>query len=217
VLSNHDVVRHTTRFALPDGLNERRWLLDGDRALLDAEGGLRRARAASLLAMALPGSVYLYQGEELGLPEVHDLPPAALDDPTWEASGRTLKGRDGCRVPLPWTVDGPSHGFGNGGSWLPMPDGWGALSVEAQDGRPGSTLEMYRAALAIRRSHLLHVDMEWLDLGPDAIAFRRRDLICVVNFGPDQLALPAGEVVVASDTVRGRDLGPESTAWLVAG
>ncbi|HEY7822000.1 MAG TPA: alpha-amylase family glycosyl hydrolase, partial [Acidimicrobiia bacterium] len=106
VLSNHDVVRHATRYALPQDVEAKKWLLDGDRSLLDPDKGLRRARAAALLMLALPGSVYLYQGEELGLTEVHDLPPGVLDDPMWERSGHAEKGRDGCRVPVPWSRRG---------------------------------------------------------------------------------------------------------------
>jgi alpha-glucosidase len=110
VLSNHDVIRHATRYGLPQGVDAKQWLLDGDRSLLDLDLGLRRARAATLALFALPGSVYIYQGEELGLHEVVDLPTEVLQDPVWERSGHEEKGRDGCRVPIPWTVDGPSAG-----------------------------------------------------------------------------------------------------------
>src|SRR5699024_4054212 len=110
VLSNHDVVRHVTRFG-------------GD------ERGLRRARAGTLFKLALPGSAYLYQGEELGLPEVTDLPEESLQDPTWERSGRTDRGRDGCRVPLPWEGENSPFGFAPEGTtpWLPMPEAYGPL------------------------------------------------------------------------------------------
>ena len=115
VLSNHDVVRHTSRYALPAGADYDEWLMsDGALPLADEIAGLRRARAATLLMLALPGSSYLYQGEELGLFEVSDLPAHALQDPIWMRTLQTKKGRDGCRVPLPWTDDGDSFGFGSG-------------------------------------------------------------------------------------------------------
>ncbi|MGW6402256.1 glycoside hydrolase family 13 protein [Streptomyces sp. NPDC055134] len=184
VLSNHDVTRHTTRYANPPGLGTQQRVA-GDPAL-----GLRRARAATLLMLALPGSAYVYQGEELGLPDVVDLPDEVRQDPSFFRAAGQDGFRDGCRVPIPWTVDGPSYGFGAGGSWLPQPAGWGALSVEAQTGVPGSTLEMYRSALAVRRAHpaLGAGDfVEWLKAPEGVLAFRRepRDggeaFVCVAN------------------------------------
>lgn len=115
VLSNHDVTRHATRFANPPGPGTQ-LRTAGDRAL-----GLRRARAATLLMLALPGSAYVYQGEELGLPDVVDLPDEVRQDPSFFRSAGQDGLRDGCRVPIPWTTDGPSHGFGPAGSWLPQP------------------------------------------------------------------------------------------------
>ncbi|MCK1796193.1 glycoside hydrolase family 13 protein [Streptomyces sp. XM4193] len=161
VLSNHDVVRHRTRF-----------------------GGLARARAASLLMLALPGSAYVYQGEELGLPEVLDLPDEVRQDPSFFKDNGQDGLRDGCRVPLPWTVGGSSHGFGEGGSWLPQPEGWGELSVEAQQGDPDSTLELYRAALTIRRDHpdLGAGDaVQWLAAPEGVLALRRGAFLCAAN------------------------------------
>ncbi|WP_433269564.1 glycoside hydrolase family 13 protein [Actinosynnema sp. CS-041913] len=197
VLSNHDVQRHVTRY-----------------------GGVPRARAAALLMLALPGSAYVYQGEELGLPEVLDLPEDVLQDPVWERSGHTDRGRDGCRVPLPWTADGPSFGFGDGGSWLPQPAGWGALSVERQQGDPDSVLELYRRALRIRREHPdlgagSHV--EWLDAPADVLRFRRGAFTCAVNLGADTVRLPAGEVLLASGGYRVDDadvlVPPDTAVW----
>jgi alpha-glucosidase len=216
VLSNHDVVRHPTRYGLPQDIKAKNWLLHGDRDLLDPELGLRRARAATLLMLALPGSVYLYQGEELGLPEVHDLPEGVLDDPVWERSGHTEKGRDGCRVPLPWETDGESFGFGFDGAWLPQPEGWGALSVEAQEGDKGSTLEMYREALRIR-SELLESDEElvWLDRGDGTLAFRRGSgVVCLVNYGVDPVPVPDGEVLIASAELDGDVIPTDTAVWV---
>ncbi len=146
---------------------------------------MRRARAATLLLLALPGSTYIYQGEELGLPEVWDLPPEVLDDPAWNNSGHTQKGRDGCRVPIPWTSDGPSFGFGDAAPWLPQPARYGELSAAAQAGVAGSTLEMYRRALRLRAEHLKgDEDLEWLDSAKDVLSFRRGSgVVCIVNFG----------------------------------
>ncbi|MGD2059492.1 MAG: glycoside hydrolase family 13 protein, partial [Acidimicrobiia bacterium] len=215
VLSNHDVVRHATRYGLSPGVDERAWLMSGDPGQLDAGLGLRRARAAALLMLALPGSVYVYQGEELGLPEVFDLPEAVLDDPVWERSGHTDKGRDGCRVPIPWKRTGPSFGFGDNGSWLPQPEIWGELSVEAQDGVEGSTLELYRTAIAIRNQRLrVDEDLTWIDIGPGVLAFQRGSgLACVVNFGSEAVPMPPGEVVLASDAV-GDSLPGNTAVWL---
>ncbi|MGW2324290.1 glycoside hydrolase family 13 protein [Streptomyces sp. NPDC001700] len=226
VLSNHDVIRHRSRFALPDdltGAGRDAWLLaDGREPEADLALGLRRARAATLLMLALPGSSYLYQGEELGLPEVADLPVAALQDPTWERSGHRVKGRDGCRVPVPWTRGGPSYGFGAGGAWLPQPEGFGELSVEAQDGEAGSTLELYRRALRLRRELRGDESVEWLgsvaELSAGVLHFRRAGgWHSVTNLSASAVPLPAvGEVVLSSVPLSddASSLPPDSTVWL---
>lgn len=170
VLSNHDVTRHRTRFGNPPGLGTQ------IRSAGDPELGLRRARAATLLMLALPGSAYVYQGEELGLPDVVDLPDEVRQDPSYFRAAGQDGFRDGCRVPIPWTRTGPSYGFGSGGSWLPQPGDWAELSVEAQTGRPGSTLELYRSALAARRTQPAlgaGESVEWLDAPEGVLAFRR--------------------------------------------
>ncbi|MEU8520278.1 glycoside hydrolase family 13 protein [Streptomyces sp. NPDC048577] len=194
VLSNHDVVRHPTRYG------------QGDPA-----AGLRRARAAALMTLALPGSVYLYQGEELGLPEVTDLPDELRQDPAF-LRGEGQDGlRDGCRVPLPWTAEGPSYGFGPAGSWLPQPPEWGGLSVAAQTGDPASTLELYRAALRLRREHpaLGAGDaVEWLDAPEGVLAFRRNSadgsggsVLVTLNTTDGLVELPLqGSVLLGSAT-----------------
>ncbi|MEU0740061.1 glycoside hydrolase family 13 protein [Streptomyces sp. NPDC006134] len=217
VLSNHDVVRHTSRLMLPPGTDDNAWLLSGGRAPEIGEAaGLRRARAATLLMLALPGSAYLYQGEELGLPEVADLPTAVLQDPIWEQTGHVRKGRDGCRVPLPWTTTGPSYGFGPGGSWLPQPPGFAAYAVEAQDGVAGSTLELYRTALRLRRKLLDGETLTWSDDEPRGVLrFDRSDRWrCVANLSGRTVPLPAGEVLLTSVPLEDGRLGPDTTAWL---
>jgi alpha-glucosidase len=166
--------------------------------------------------LALPGSVYLYQGEELGLPEVHDLPFEVLEDPVWVRSGNSLKGRDGCRVPIPWTIAGPSCGFSDDGSWLPQPNDWGVRSVEAQDGADQSTLELYKAALAIRRRELDGDDsLAWADLGDEVVAFRRGSRVdVVVNFGSEPIAIPEGMVLLTSGDLVDGLLPGDSAVWL---
>ncbi|MEU3423461.1 alpha-amylase family glycosyl hydrolase [Streptomyces murinus] len=199
VLSNHDVTRHATRFANPAGLGTQ------IRTAGDRELGLRRARAATLLMLALPGSAYLYQGEELGLPDVVDLPDEVRQDPAYFRGEGQDGFRDGCRVPIPWTRTGSSYGFGDGGSWLPQPASWGELSVEAQTGTAGSTLELYRAALAARRAQPdlgAGEALEWLRAPEGVLAFRRGEFVCVANTTGESVTIPAyGRVLLASGEV----------------
>ncbi|MFD7538561.1 glycoside hydrolase family 13 protein [Streptomyces sp. NPDC059819] len=196
VLSNHDVTRHATRFANPPGLGTQ-LRTPGDREL-----GLRRARAATLLMLALPGSAYVYQGEELGLPDVTDLPDEVRQDPSFFRAAGQDGFRDGCRVPIPWTVEGPSYGFGSGGSWLPQPASWAGLSVEAQTGDADSTLELYRRAIAARRAHPglgAGDDLRWLDAPEGVLAFTREGFVCTVNLTGRLVSLPLpGRAVLAS-------------------
>jgi alpha-glucosidase len=201
VLSNHDVTRHVTRFG-------------------GGERGVRRARAAALMVLALPGGAYVYQGEELALPEIEDLPEEVLADPVWERSGHTERGRDGCRVPIPWERDGPSYGFGPDGSWLPQPPSWSGLSVQAQLGVTGSTLELYRSALAVRRLHpaLGEGAMEWLGVASASVLALRREpgFVCVVNFGAEPAELPEHEKVLLASEPLGADgrLPADTAVWL---
>ncbi|MEV8564361.1 glycoside hydrolase family 13 protein [Streptomyces sp. NPDC051322] len=215
VLSNHDVTRHATRFANPPGGTQIR--TPGDREL-----GLRRARAATLLMLALPGSAYVYQGEELGLPDVTDLPDEVRQDPSFFRAAGQDGFRDGCRVPIPWTTTGSSYGFGAGGSWLPQPDSWSGLSVEAQTGDPDSTLELYRSALALRRElpGLGAGDrVDWQPgLPAGVLAFARPGFVCTVNTTGDAVRIPApGRAVLASAevTAGGAEfvLPPDATVW----
>ena len=224
VLSNHDVVRHASRYALPVGFGRAdldAWLLgDGRDPAPDLELGLRRARAATLLMLALPGSSYLYQGEELGLPEVADLAPEVLQDPVWERTGHRRKGRDGCRVPLPWTTEGPSFGFSEVEGWLPQPASFARYAVAAQQGVEGSTLELYRAALQVRRKMQGDESLEWVgdeDAAAAGVLHFRRSTgwHSVTNFTDRPLPLPPGEVLLASSplTEEGQ-LPANTTVWL---
>ncbi len=214
--SNHDVVRHASRFGLPAGTDLNAWLLSGGTdPVEDVELGARRARAAVLLLLALPGSAYVYQGEELGLREVADLAPEDLEDPIWLRSQHTEKGRDGCRVPLPWTMGGSSFGFGDDGAHLPQPAWFRDVAVEAQDGVDGSMLELYRSALALR--HRLHTDpeLEWHEDGAEVLHFARSGgWHVVVNLGTRPAPLPAGEVLLASAPLADGALPPDAAAWI---
>jgi alpha-glucosidase len=221
VLSSHDVPRHATRYALPAWVNAEEWLLDdGRNPHVDPEVAQRRARAATLLMLALPGSAYLYQGEELGLLEVADLPADRLRDPVYERSHHQLKGRDGCRVPLPWTADGPSFGFGDRGSWLPQPRWFGRYAMDQQVGRPDSHLELYRTALSLRRALRTDDDVAWVEHPdqPGVVHLRRSNgWSCLTNFTAQPVPMPAGRVLLRSLDPTGRDLvDPETTVWFEA-
>ncbi|MFB9378028.1 glycoside hydrolase family 13 protein [Kineococcus gynurae] len=219
VLSNHDVVRHRSRYGLPHGTDRVPWLQShGTDPRPDLEQGLRRARAATAFALALPGSAYLYQGEELGLPEVADLPAEVLQDPTWVRSGGTYKGRDGCRVPLPWTADGPSFGFGAGGAHLPQPAWFGELAAEGQEQDDSSTLSWYREALARRAWLQTEETLEFLPAPDGVVAFRRPGgWVNVTNFTTRPVARPEGRVVLDSSgaPAASAQVAGESTVWLV--
>jgi alpha-glucosidase len=197
VLSNHDVIRHASRLGLPIGTPRPVGIGIGDPQP-DPVAGLRRARAATLLMLALPGSAYLYQGEELGLPEHMTLPDEARQDPTYRRSGGTQRGRDGSRVPIPWEADAPSYGFGpTDRSWLPQPAIWAEYALDRQRGVAGSTYEMYRTALRLRRElNLGRGTLAWEPAGDDVLAFRNGDLYVLTNFGAEPVPLPAGARVI---------------------
>ena len=225
VFSNHDVTRHATRYGLPP-LNGRavkggvEWVRDGGpKEALDVAGGIRRAKAATQLMLALPGSAYLYQGEELGLHEVADIPADRRQDPSffrgaeWDGLGR-----DGCRVPLPWEPDGPSFGFGANGAHLPQPVWFAGYAASVQEADGGSTLAFYRTALALRRGLQTEEKLQWIDTGDaDVLHFvRPGGWHVVANFGTAAVELPAGELLLASVPVEGGKLAGEATAWLRA-
>ncbi len=218
VLSNHDVVRHASRLALtaenPQGAGiGPRSLGKPDRVL-----GLRRARAATLLMLALPGSAYIYQGEELGLPEHVELPDSARQDPTWFRTKHKRYGRDGCRVPIPWEAAAPAYGFSiSGESWLPQPADWAPYARDAQEGIPGSTLETYKAALSLRALHGLGLgNLEWLKgYSKDVIAFHNGDVTVIANLGSKSIPLPAGTILMSSEPIDS-SLPGDTTVWLAS-
>ncbi|UZX05288.1 glycoside hydrolase family 13 protein [Arthrobacter sp. CDRTa11] len=229
VFSNHDVVRHATRYGLTAatpagegeimaGLAGKEWLLDGGRREdVNAELGLRRARAASLLMFALPGSAYLYQGEELGLQEVgNEIPDSERQDPAFYRNKGVEIGRDGCRVPLPWTTEGSSFGFGDGGAHLPQPEWFAAYAADSQAGIHGSTLELYRAALRLRRELQAVEELEWIETGnPKVLHFNRPGgWQSITNFGDTPVDLPPGVVLVSSAPLEHGKLPGNSTVWV---
>ena len=218
VLSSHDVPRHATRLGLDPDVDLYAWLThDSNQPPLDVQRGVQRARAATLMMLALPGSAYLYQGEELGLPEVADLPVEALQDPIWSRTDGLLKGRDGCRVPLPWTSTGSSFGFGSNGSWLPQPPWFADFSVERQEADAASTLHLYRRALRLRRRlQTADTTVTWLDTDPGALHFRRASgWECLVNFGRSALPVPPGREVLLTSAAGAADkLEPDTAVWL---
>ncbi len=206
VLSNHDVVRHVTRYG-------------------GGELGTRRARAAVMLMLALPGGAYVYQGEELGLAEVTDLPDEALQDPTFRRSGGTERGRDGCRVPLPWSGRQPPFGFGperppergagpGSETWLPQPSEWATSAVERQEAEATSMLSLYREALRQRRLLVEHGPLVWVEAGADVVVFTRQpNFACVVNLGTEPVESPvSGRVPLSSSPLTASALIPGDTA-----
>ena len=234
VLENHDVVRAPSRYGRPPTTRHGNATFD-EADPVDVELGVRRARAAFLLYSALPGGLYVYQGQELGLPQVDDIPDDALQDPTWERSGHTDRGRDGCRVPIPWTAGGTNFGFSPDGAsapWLPQPAWFADHAADVEQGDPGSVLELVRAALAIRHREdaLGDGDLTWESApGDEVLAFRREpsDRVelrsaaspgfrCVVNLSTEPVPLQ-GQVLLASGPLHddGR-LPPDTAVWLRA-
>jgi alpha-glucosidase len=218
VLSNHDVTRPVTRY----GREDTSFAFERKRAgtPTDLARGTRRARAAALLTMALPGSLYVYQGEELGLPEVEDIPSHLRQDPMHARSGGVDPGRDGCRVPLPWAGTQPPYGFSDNGvgPWLTQPGDWAPLTVEAQADEPTSMLTLYRRGLRLRRDAPWGAagDLHWLPSPDDVLAFARGPrFLCLTNFGPDAVPLPAGtELLLSSTDLEGGAVPPDTTVWL---
>ena len=232
VLDNHDRVRHATRYGLPKKTDLRMWLLsDGKSHVVNRELGLARARAATLFLLALPGCTYMYQGEELGLFEVEDLKEQDLQDPTWfrnvvkkmrkeKPSGLALihteKGRDGCRVPLPWAPVGDSFEFSKSGkSHLPQPKWFKDFSVKIQSGIKGTTLEMYREALALRKVLQTEEELHWLPTkSVEVLHFARPNgWHCIMNFNSKPYKMPKGEILISSGPLKAGKIPPNTTIW----
>ncbi|WP_104112048.1 glycoside hydrolase family 13 protein [Arthrobacter sp. N199823] len=235
VLSNHDVVRHATRFGY-DGGSPR----DGDGVGAGDEQpnlalGRQRAAAASLFMLALPGACYLYQGEELGLPDHTTLPNDARQDPTFARTGGERIGRDGCRVPLPWVAGSPAAGFSDGSGagvagtqddgatpsapWLPQPLDWSSYARDSQANDPASHLSLYRKALALRRELQLGTgSLQWAEeyCSEGSLAFLNGSTLVLINTGNEPLRLPAGTVIARSlpDLGDNAELESSEAIWL---
>lgn len=217
VLSNHDVIRHVSRFGL-DGTGRGANGVFATDPQPDADRGLRRGRAATLQMLALPGSAYIYQGEELGLPEHTTMPNEYRQDPAFERTERTEAGRDGCRVPLPWDSTQPGAGFSFGADaepWLPQPESYTELAANEQIGVDGSMYEYYRRALHLRREFALgDGDLVWVEglmnEAPDVVAFRNGQVTVVTNYGTEPVRLPLGGEIIA-DSSDGAVIGEELT------
>ncbi|AEF40121.1 glycoside hydrolase family 13 protein [Hoyosella subflava] len=223
VLSSHDIPRPVTRYARsqPEFDVQPEW----DRARWSAEEpdlelGKRRARAAALLQLALPGTAYIYQGDELGLDEVESLPPEVRNDPTWAQSGYTDVGRDGCRVPLPWSGTSPPFGFSPEAShadpWLPQPEHWESRTVLDQQNDNASFVWLYRSAIHLRTALFpAETELEWLGFAGQVLAFQRGDSQCWVNLGDEPVDLPAGwDVVLESSRTHGDSLPSDTAVWM---
>ena len=216
VLSNHDVVRHPSRLGLADP-GSRPNGIGAEDPQPDEALGLRRARAATVFMLGLPGSAYLYQGEELGLPEHTTLADDEREDPTWWRSEHTERGRDGCRIPLPWEAGAPGFGFSpTGATWLSQPESFARYAADVQRGVPGSTLELYRAALRLRRDLGLGVgSLAWVeDLPAGVLGFVSGDVLVALNTTGAAVAVPAGEVLLSSVPAEPGTLPADAAAWV---
>jgi len=216
VLSNHDIVRHATRLALGKDNPQGHGIGPSTPGLPDVGEGVTRGRAASLLMLSLPGSAYMYQGEELGLPEVVDIPGEARQDPTWARTQGERYGRDGCRVPIPWEAAAPAYGFSpTGAAWLPQPAMWAGFARDAQAGVDGSTLEMYRAALRLRREHGLGTgEVAWRDSPAGVLVLDNGPVRVIANVSGDPVRVD-DEVLVASSPLTDGTLPADATVWVV--
>jgi alpha-glucosidase len=226
VFNNHDVVRSVDRFDLGLGLSGGTTLeRQGDVNKFNLKRGQKRARAGALLMLALPGGAYIYQGEELTLPEARDIPEDRLSDPRWKMSDYKDRGRDGCRVPLPWKSNAAgAFGFSDNAnltpadSWLPQSNNWGDYSVQVQDSDPNSSLNLYRKALEIRKSQsgLGDGPMSWVDAPEYVVAFSRPgDFYCYLNLGAD-FKLPQGaKVLVSSSPIENSILPTDTAVWFI--
>ena len=199
-LSNHDVVREVTRYG-------------------NGAAGTARARAMLLATLALPGITFIYNGAELGLPSELSIPHDRLTDPTWERSGHAELGRDHCRVPLPWSGDRPPYGFSETkDTWLPMPENWSNLTVQAQNADPASTLALYRDAIRVRHSWPAPVtpEVQWTSTFDGCLVFSRADgpIVCMINASRRPVPLPHGDVVLCSGPLDGDLLPPDTSVWL---
>jgi alpha-glucosidase len=220
VLSNHDVIRHVSRYGL-SGVPPQGDGIGPDHEQPDEAIGLRKGRAATAFMLGLPGSSYIFQGEELGLPEHTTLDGKYREDPTWFRTKGERVGRDGCRVPIPWEANGgASRGFSSTGkSWLPQPDSYARYARDLQEGVAGSTLELYKRLIKLRKEHSLGSGE--FRFAPEhssdsTLAYINNDVLVLSNFGPDSVNVPAGKLLVTTQhdlTIEGV-LEHDQTVWL---
>ena len=216
-LSNHDQIRHATKMGLNSAVDRRSWMLsNGTSHPLDAAAGTQNALAATLFILALPGSTYMYQGEELGLHEVTDIPASQIQDPQYLRNNKMDKGRDGCRVPLPWEKSGTSFGFGTGGAHLPQPSWFADYSVEAEENDPNSALSIYRIALGLRKSLITEEKIKWHKTGNSSVLHfsRPNGWHCITNFRGESYPMPKGEILLSSHPLTGSKIPAGTTVWL---
>ncbi len=203
VLSNHDVIRHATRFAY-DQVPKQGDGIGPNYPQPDVQLGLTRARAATTLMLALPGGAYIYQGEELGLPEHTTIDGNFRQDPTYFRTKGERVGRDGCRVPIPWEANSPSFGFSSSGeSWLPQPDLYKSYARDLQEGVKGSTLELYKSLLAHRKKLNLGLgELKWVEqyCSANSLGYQNGSVLVIANFDGAPIELPAGEVLVSTQS-----------------
>jgi alpha-glucosidase len=220
VLSNHDVIRHVSRFGL-EGTPPQGDGIGPNSAQPDEALGQRRGRAATAFMLGLPGGAYIYQGEELGLPEHSTLEGDFREDPTWFRTQGKRVGRDGCRVPIPWEASGgASYGFNNSGkSWLPQPESYKKYSRDLQEGVPGSTLELYKSLIGARKKFAMgsgEFRFSTEHSSDETLAYINNDVLVVSNFGSAPVELPAGELIVSSQQglANQGQLQQDQTAWI---
>lgn len=226
-LNNHDVHRAVTRYGQEqyDQAPQPDDMLASARHTgpVDVVLGTRRARAAFALLAALPGTLYLYQGEELGLSEHLDLAPEQRQDPIWIRSKGEQLGRDGCRIPLPWSPHTPTLGFSdcpNAAAWLPQPENYGQLTRDAQQTEPDSMLTLYKRLLCLRKELSDSVSyVEWIDTDdPQLLAFDNGAFICLTNTSDDDLTVPVDmidRVLISTQEADDRTIPANSTLWVL--
>ena len=218
-LGNHDQMRYATKQGLHPVVDRNEWLLsNGTSHPVDFEIGTNCSVAANAFILALPGSTYIYQGDELGLHEVADIPEDQIQDPIYLRNHKQAKGRDGARVPLPWTRNGTNFGFGEGGSHLPQPEWFGSYSVEAQEGQEQTPLEIFRKALKLRRELQCAEEITWhKTTRSDVLHFSRPNgWNCITNFKGGKYPMPAGEILLATQPVVNGKIAAGSTVWFKA-
>jgi alpha-glucosidase len=220
VLSNHDIIRHATRFGVDGNFDAGKWFkANRFNPKVNVKQGLERATAMTMLLLALPGSTYLYQGEELGLQENMEIPDELMQDPQFFRNPDLGLSRDGCRVPLPWVANHPWFGFGEGGSHLPQPEWYKNYAVDVQDGNPSSTLTLYRRAIQLRKSLQTVEELTWIKhwFSKTILHFARPNgWHSITNFGAKPIKLPKGRVLLSNLPLVDGKLPANGTAWVQA-